>query len=109
MTTCKGCDRETSCAPLWPEGRKCCPDCTCPPLLGESFAEPTAAALEAALADIEAHRSVPEQIVRAFASYDEPTVAGICTLCGGDHVHDPMCPWRRAKEWAAASDVEEEV
>ena len=26
---CEGCGRTESCAPLWAEQRKCCPDCTC--------------------------------------------------------------------------------
>jgi hypothetical protein len=30
--SCRGCGRAASCAPLWPEQRKCCPDCTCKPV-----------------------------------------------------------------------------
>lgn len=32
---CEGCGRRSSCAPLWPLQRKCCPDCTCARTFGE--------------------------------------------------------------------------
>ncbi len=40
IESCRGCGRIDSCEPLWPDGRKCCPDCSCKPTV-----EPSAPAI----------------------------------------------------------------
>jgi hypothetical protein len=50
--------------------------------------------------------SVLEGIVRLLAADTAPLDReyGDCLLCGETHRHAETCPWRQAREWAAATD-----